>query len=59
MNKNERFQSEELYNPKRPRRYGVISQAQNHAKLRPRVAPLNNEIYDALFNVLNKKFYII
>ena len=47
MNKNERFQSEELYNPKRPRRYGVISQAQNHAKLRPRVAPLNNEIYDA------------
>ena len=53
MKKNEIFHSEELYNPKRPRRYGVISQAQNHAKLRPRVAPLNNEIYYAFSPTLS------
>ena len=55
MNKNERFQSEELYNPKRPRRHKVISPAQNHAKLRPRISPLNNDTHDTLSPMVSLK----
>ena len=46
MKKNEVLHTEELYNPKRPRRHEVNSQAQNHVRLRPRTLPLNNELHD-------------
>ena len=53
MKKNEVVHTEKLYNPKRPRRHKVISPAQNHAKLRPRISPLNNDIHDLLSPMVN------
>ena len=46
MKKNEVFHTEESHNLKRPRRHGAITHTQNHAKLRPRMTQLNNEIHE-------------
>ena len=59
MKKNEVFHTEESHNPKRQRRHEAMSQTQNHAKLRPRMIPLNNEIHDTFSLFLSKIFNML